>query len=41
LVTCYPFHTAMSGGSLRLVVTGEAEDTELERRVRTVETSGG
>jgi sortase A len=41
LVTCYPFHTAMSGGPLRLVVTGEAEDTELDRRVRTVGTSGG
>jgi sortase A len=41
LVTCYPFHTAMSGGLLRLVVTGEAEDTEVERKVKTVETSGG
>jgi len=40
LVTCYPFHTAIPGGPLRLVVTAEAED-EVERKVRTVGTSGG
>ena len=41
LVTCYPFHTAIPGGPLRLVVTAEAEDIEMERKVRTVGTSGG
>lgn len=41
LVTCYPFHTAIPGGPLRLVVTAEAEDIEMERKIRTVGTSGG
>lgn len=41
LVTCYPFHTANPGGPLRLVVTAEAEDIEMERKGRTVGTSGG
>jgi len=41
LVTCYPFHTAIPGGPLRLVVTAEAEDSEMERKVRRVGTSGG
>ena len=40
LVTCYPFHTAIPGGPLRLVVTAEAEDIEMDRKVRTVGTSG-
>jgi len=39
LVTCYPFHTAIPGGPLRLVVTAEAEDIEMDRKVRTVGTS--
>ena len=32
LVTCYPFHTAIPGGPLRLVVIAEAEDIEMERK---------
>jgi sortase A len=32
LVTCYPFHTAIPGGPLRLVVTAEAEDIAMEER---------
>jgi sortase A len=32
LVTCYPFYTAIPGGPLRLVVTAEAEETEMERK---------
>ena len=34
LVTCYPFHTAIPGGPLRLVVTADAEDIEVERKIR-------
>lgn len=40
LVTCYPFHTAIPGGPLRVVVTAEAVDSEMERKVGTVGTSG-
>ena len=32
LVTHYPCHTPISGGPLRLVVTAEAEDSEMERK---------
>ena len=32
LVTCYPFHTPIPRGPLRLVVTAEAEDIEMEKK---------
>jgi sortase A len=35
LVTCYPFHTPMPGGQLRLVVTAEKEDSKMGRREST------